>query len=80
LFPRNIAAARSAQVLVSIHGSGSNNVLFMEEGSAIIEVRPYQFGTYAHEWANAFLPKVGSTLVGVPGAHDFGSSCAIKAA
>ncbi len=55
---RNIAAVRSANVLVTIHGSGSNNALFMEEGSTLIEIRPYQFGTRASEWANAFMPKV----------------------
>lgn len=55
---RNIAAARSANVLVTIHGSGSNNAVFMEEGSTLIEIRPYQFGTKASEWANAFMPKV----------------------
>ncbi|CAL5229802.1 g13197 [Coccomyxa viridis] len=55
---RNIAAARSANVLVTIHGSGSNNALFMEEESTLIELRPYQFGTKASEWANAFMPKV----------------------
>ena len=49
---------RSANVLVTIHGSGSNNALFMEEGSTLIEIRPYQFGTRASEWANAFMPKV----------------------
>ena len=61
---RNIAAVRSANVLVTIHGSGSNNALFMEEGSTLIEVRPYQFGTKAHKWANAFMPKVSSLGLG----------------
>lgn len=56
---RNIAAARSANVLVTIHGSGSNNALFMEEGSTLVEIRPYKFGTKAHVWANTFMPKVG---------------------
>ena len=55
---RNIAAARSASVLVTVHGSGSNNLMLMEPGSALVEVRPLQFGTHLHEWANAFLPKV----------------------
>lgn len=54
---RNVAAARSANVLVTVHGSGSNNALLMEEGSALIEVRPYDFGTRAHGWANFFMPK-----------------------
>ncbi|EIE21073.1 hypothetical protein COCSUDRAFT_56993 [Coccomyxa subellipsoidea C-169] len=54
----NIAAVSSADVLVTIHGSGSNNVLFMHEGSTLIEVRPYKFGTETPEWANFFIPKV----------------------
>ena len=32
----------------------------MEEGSALIEIRPYQFGTKASVWANAFMPKVSA--------------------
>ena len=44
-------------MLVTVHGSGSNNALLMEEGSALIEVRPYDFGTRAHGWANFFMPK-----------------------
>ena len=66
---RNIAAARSANVLVTIHGSGSNNALFMEEGSTLIEIRPYHFGTKASEWANAFMPKVWFSLAASPAAH-----------
>ena len=58
---RNIAAVRSANVLVTIHGSGSNNALFMEEGSTLIEIRPFEFGTKASAWANAFMPKVASS-------------------
>ena len=50
---------RSANVLVTIHGSGSNNALFMAEGSTLVEIRPYQFGTKSHEWANTFMPQVG---------------------
>ena len=46
--------------MITIHGSGSNNALFMEEGSALIEIRPYQFGTKASVWANAFMPKVSA--------------------
>lgn len=57
---RNIAAVSSADVLVTIHGSGSNNLLFMDEGSTLIEVRPYQFGTSSQEWANTFMPRVRS--------------------
>ena len=59
---RNIAAARSANVLVTVHGSGSNNAILMEEGSTLIEVRPYEFGTRAHAWANFFMPKVRRRL------------------
>ncbi len=55
---RNIAAVSAADVLVTIHGSGSNNVLFMREGSTLVEVRPYKFGTDASEWANFFIPEV----------------------
>ena len=50
---------RSADVLVTLHGSGSNNALFMAEGSTLVEIRPYQFGTKSHEWANTFMPQVG---------------------
>ena len=50
---------RSGNVLVTIHGSGSNNALFMAEGSTLVEIRPYQFGTKSHEWANTFMPQVG---------------------
>ena len=32
----------------------------MEEGSAVVEIRPYQFGTKASVWANAFMPKVSA--------------------
>lgn len=55
---RNIAAAQSALVLVTIHGSGSNNALFMAPGSALLEIRPYKFGTDAWQWAGAFMPQV----------------------
>ncbi|CAL8469160.1 g8701 [Coccomyxa elongata] len=54
----NIAAVSAADVLVTIHGSGSNNVLFMQEGSTLVEVRPYKFGTDIPEWANFFIPEV----------------------
>ncbi|BDA45095.1 hypothetical protein COCOBI_06-5750 [Coccomyxa sp. Obi] len=54
----NIAAVSAADVLVTIHGSGSNNVLFMREGSTLVEVRPYKFGTDNPEWANFFIPEV----------------------
>ncbi len=47
---------------MTIHGSGSNNVLFMHEGSTLIEVRPYKFGTETPEWANFFIPKVSNPL------------------
>lgn len=45
-------------MLVTVHGSGSNNVLFMQEGSTLVEVRPYEFGTKSPEWANFFIPEV----------------------
>ena len=61
---RNIAAVSSADILVTIHGSGSNNVLFMREGSTLIEVRPYKFGTESPEWANYFIPKVSKGCEG----------------
>ncbi|KAK9908475.1 hypothetical protein WJX75_008501 [Coccomyxa subellipsoidea] len=54
----NIAAVSTADILVTIHGSGSNNVIFMREGSTLVEVRPYKFGTESPEWANTFIPKV----------------------
>ena len=30
----------------------------MREGSTLVEVRPYKFGTESPEWANTFIPKV----------------------
>ena len=39
----DVAAARSADVLVGTHGAGLMNAFFMRRGAALVEVRPYHF-------------------------------------
>jgi hypothetical protein len=40
---RDVRAARAADVLVGTHGAGLANAFFMRSGSALVEVRPYNF-------------------------------------
>lgn len=54
---------RSADVLVIVHGSGGSNSFYMREGSAHLEVRPFQFGTkYAVRQATHASPTHARTL------------------
>ena len=39
----DVRAARDADVLVGTHGAGLANAFFMRRGSALVEVRPYNF-------------------------------------
>ncbi|PRW56188.1 raffinose synthase [Chlorella sorokiniana] len=50
----DMLATASADVLVAVHGAGCTNWFFMAPGSALLEIRPYMFGS--HGWADAYFP------------------------
>ncbi|EFN56638.1 hypothetical protein CHLNCDRAFT_144434 [Chlorella variabilis] len=54
----NMAAVRAADVLVCLHGAACTNWLFMSKGSALLEIRPYQFGSLARFWADAHFAQI----------------------
>jgi capsular polysaccharide biosynthesis protein len=58
-------------VLVTVHGSGSNNALFMGEGGTLLEVRPFRFGTEAWTWAAAFMPQVRTRVLSTLASSPF---------
>ena len=43
-FLEDLAVLSQTSVLVSFHGAGQNNILFMERLSSMVEVRPRLFG------------------------------------
>ncbi len=55
-----MAAAHSAEVFVVIHGSAATNLVFMREGTTLLEIRPFGFG--GSEWVEAFYPKITREL------------------
>ncbi|GIL63223.1 hypothetical protein Vafri_17349 [Volvox africanus] len=57
-FLTNVAAVRSAHVLVVLHGAGATNSWFMRQNSsALVELRPCQFGTRFAPWPDKYMPK-----------------------
>ncbi|GLC52813.1 hypothetical protein PLESTB_000671400 [Pleodorina starrii] len=57
-FLANVAAVRSAHVLVVLHGAGATNSWFMRQGSsALVELRPCSFGTRFGGWPDKYMPK-----------------------
>ncbi|PSC67281.1 hypothetical protein C2E20_9022 [Micractinium conductrix] len=48
-----LANADAANVLVAVHGAGATNAYAMHEGSALIEIRPLEFGSRHRGWANS---------------------------
>lgn len=57
-FHASMAAARSAHVLVALHGAGAANSFFMHTeaySSALLEVRPCGFGTEYGWWPDAYM-------------------------
>lgn len=48
----NLAAVRPADMVVIVHGSGCSNWLAMREGSALLEIRPYKFGSEQRGWSD----------------------------
>ncbi|KAG2484773.1 hypothetical protein HYH03_016427 [Edaphochlamys debaryana] len=57
LFAANVAAVRSADVLVTVHGAGAANSFFMRPGSALLELRPCHFGTRYRAWPDSYFPR-----------------------
>ncbi|KAG2436992.1 hypothetical protein HYH02_011424 [Chlamydomonas schloesseri] len=57
-FYANLAAVRSAHVLVAVHGAGAANCFFLEEAdgrTALMEIRPCTFGTTHCGWPDAYM-------------------------
>ena len=52
----DVVAARSADVVLAVHGAGCTNWFYMAPGSALLELRPHQFGS--HGWADSYFPLV----------------------
>ncbi|KAL4427722.1 hypothetical protein ABPG75_001811 [Micractinium tetrahymenae] len=55
----NLANVRAADALVTVHGSGCANWLSMRRGSALLELRPFEFGSQLRHWADWFYPHIG---------------------
>ncbi|KAG2422939.1 hypothetical protein HXX76_015690 [Chlamydomonas incerta] len=56
-FLANVAAVRTAHVLVVVHGAGASNSWWMRQGSsALVELRPCLFGTKYGSWPDKYLP------------------------
>ncbi|PNW84369.1 hypothetical protein CHLRE_04g233202v5 [Chlamydomonas reinhardtii] len=56
-FLTNVAAVRTAHVLVVVHGAGASNSWWLRQGSsALVELRPCQFGTKYGSWPDKYLP------------------------
>jgi Glycosyltransferase 61 len=54
---RDIEAVRTADVFVAVHGAGTANMMFMRNGTALVEVLPYGFTRYSRGvWPNVFNP------------------------
>jgi capsular polysaccharide biosynthesis protein len=53
--PRDIAAVRSADVFVAVHGAGLTNHIFMRNDTAFLEVVPRGF---ASMWVGFFFPAI----------------------
>ncbi|KAL4427683.1 hypothetical protein ABPG75_001772 [Micractinium tetrahymenae] len=60
----NLAAVGQADVLVAVHGAGIANWLAMPEGSALVEIRPFDFGSADRQWADLFFQPI-------PAANDW---------
>ena len=61
-FVADLAAVREADVLVGTHGAALVHSLFMEEGSALVEVRPYGFtGRWPDQYHYALARQQNST-------------------
>jgi glycoprotein 2-beta-D-xylosyltransferase len=57
-FVEQLHIARSADVLVGLHGAGLSHALFLDEGAALVEIVPVGFSAHAHfrtfaEWGGA---------------------------
>jgi hypothetical protein len=55
---RDLAALQSADVLVFIHGAGGANMAFMRNGTAALEVLPWNFVHWARKWYKSFFPRL----------------------
>ncbi|KAG2425033.1 hypothetical protein HYH02_015084 [Chlamydomonas schloesseri] len=56
-FLSNVAAVRTAHVLVVVHGAGATNSWWLRQGSsALVELRPCLFGTKYASWPDKYLP------------------------
>lgn len=58
----NLAAVRPADMVVIVHGSGCSNWLAMREGSALLEIRPYKFGSEQRGWSDWFYPNIAAAI------------------
>lgn len=58
----NFAVVGHADVLVAAHGSGDANWLAMREGSAMLELRPYKFGSDYRQWSDWYYPEIGDKI------------------
>eukprot|EP00884_Botryococcus_braunii_P015304 jgi/Botrbrau1/2457/Bobra.0226s0016.1 len=54
---RDMEAVRTSDVFVAVHGAATANMIFMREGTALLEVLPYGFTRYSQGWwPNVFNP------------------------
>ncbi len=60
---RDMEAVRSADVLLSMHGAASANFILMRNGTALLEVVPYEFLRHTNgHWIHAFNPTTSKRM------------------
>eukprot|EP00884_Botryococcus_braunii_P017550 jgi/Botrbrau1/4479/Bobra.0220s0013.1 len=62
-FERDLAALRSADVFVFIHGAAGANLIFMRNDTAVIEITPLDFaGQFDSNWQTVFFPQLTANI------------------